>query len=349
MEPAAEPRNMSQHPRLPRSLWNRLAVALGCFMTAVLATGIHGDWLLFYVQSKNLWRGTNKFSDPSLGRFVPDEDNRTAGQNLELLDRYYMKGVLFYIIQSLIGGFVILYGVGGWLKWHFYIQRRERAAEWKCQPERFLTPEDDRLEFLLGSMNMAIGSVLSGILVTYIMNGGPNKFYYNISDYGWTYFLLSIPVNYLYNEAAAYYAHKSMHIPFWYKRYHKLHHRFKCPTPFGAVAMHPYEFLTLQFLMELPIFFVPMHAGVFIFWLIYGYYYSIMDHSGINLDALWPWQPAVMFHDDHHRLFHCNYGFNTTMFDKLHGTLMRKDRHYSETIFGGKGAPITPKDVKKGE
>ena len=67
-----------------------------------------------------------------------------------------------YIIQSLIGGFVILWGVGGWLKWYFYIQRRDRAKEWKCQPDRFLSPEDDRLEFWLGSMNMAIGSVLSG-------------------------------------------------------------------------------------------------------------------------------------------------------------------------------------------
>ena len=67
-----------------------------------------------------------------------------------------------YIIQSLIGGFVILWGVGGYLKWYFYIQRRDRAKEWKCQPDRFLSPEDDRLEFWLGSMNMAIGSVLSG-------------------------------------------------------------------------------------------------------------------------------------------------------------------------------------------
>lgn len=63
---------------------------------------------------------------------------------------------------------MILYGVGGWLKWHFYIQRRNKAAEWKCQPDRFLTPEDDRLEFRLGSMNMAIGSVLSGNSITLI-------------------------------------------------------------------------------------------------------------------------------------------------------------------------------------
>ncbi|XP_041485003.1 delta(7)-sterol-C5(6)-desaturase-like [Lytechinus variegatus] len=324
-----------------QGLRNRLAVAVGSFMTAILATGIRGDWLLFYIQIQKLWYGESLIPGATLPGLDRGRENGSTVETENLLERYHMQGVGFYILQSLLGGFVILYGVGGWLKWYFYIQRRDRAAEWKCQPDRFLTPEDDRLEFRLGSMNMAIGSVLSGILVTYINNGGETKLYYNISDYGWMYFLLSIPVNYVYNEAAAYYSHKAMHYPPWYKRYHKLHHRFKCPTPFGAVAMHPYEFLTLQFLIELPLFFVPMHAGVFIFWLIYGYYYSILDHSGIHLDPLWPWQPAVIFHDNHHKFFHCNFGFNTELFDKLHGTLMRNDRHYSETIFGGQGAPKT--------
>nr|XP_054773527.1 uncharacterized protein LOC129281630 [Lytechinus pictus] len=305
------------------------------------------DWLFFYIQIQKLWYGESPFPGTTLPGLDRGRENGSNVQPENLLERYHMQGIGFYILQSLLGGFVILYGVGGWLKWYFYIQRRDRATEWKCQPDRFLTPEDDRLEFRLGSMNMAIGSVLSGILATYINNGGATKLYYNISDYGWIYFLLSIPVNYVYNEAAAYYSHKAMHYPPWYKRYHKLHHRFKCPTPFGAVAMHPYEFLSLQFLIELPLFFVPMHAGVFIFWLIYGYYYSILDHSGIHLDPLWPWQPAVIFHDNHHKFFHCNFGFNTELFDKLHGTLMRNDRYYSETVFGGQGAPKTPTPSNK--
>ena len=37
------------------------------------------------------------------------------------------------------------------------------------------------------------------------------------------------------------------------------------------------------------------------------------------------------------RYFHVNFGFNTYLFDWLHGTLRRPDRQYGEDIFGGKG------------
>ena len=38
-----------------------------------------------------------------------------------------------------------------------------------------------------------------------------------------------------------------------------------------------------------------------------------------------------------YRCFHVNFGFNTYLFDWLHGTLKRNDRVYGEDIFGGKG------------
>lgn len=47
-----------------------------------------------------------------------------------------------------------------------------QAKEWKCQPDKFLTPENERHEILLGSMNMMIGSVASGVIACFIMNGG---------------------------------------------------------------------------------------------------------------------------------------------------------------------------------
>jgi len=37
------------------------------------------------------------------------------------------------------------------------------------------------------------------------------------------------------------------------------------------------------------------------------------------------------------RHFHCNFGFNTLIFDRMHGTLRRKNRKYGERVFGGRG------------
>ncbi|XP_063969207.1 uncharacterized protein LOC129281628 [Lytechinus pictus] len=306
---------------------------LGALFTAILATGLRGEWLFIFIQAKRLWQG-----DATWRAGVKDRTNMTDDGSV--INDHFMKDIQYYLPLSFVGAFFIFYGVGGFLKWYYYIQRRERATDWKCQPDRFLQPADDKLEFWLGSFNMAIGAISSGILVTYIMNGGETKLYYNIGDYGWGYFLLSIPGFYVYNEASTYYTHRTMHHPVFYRRYHKLHHRFKAPTPWSAAAMHPYEFIIFQFLLEVPIFLVPLHAGVYLFWLVYGVYHGILSHSGIDLHSALPWQPSVMFHDDHHRYFHCNFGVNTMMFDRLHGTLRKYDRFYSETTFGGEGAPI---------
>jgi len=87
--------------------------------------------------------------------------------------------------------------------------------------------------------------------------------------------------------------------------------------------------------MVAPVFLVPLHTAVYFGNMIYLYYYGIVTHSGINLKSIWPWQPEVMFHDNHHQYFHVNYGFNTTIWDRLHGTYRKKDRIYNEDIFGG--------------
>ena len=77
-----------------------------------------------------------------------------------------------------------------------------------------------------------------------------------------------------------------------------------------------------------------------VFLLIYVLLYNIKDHSGIVLTSRLPWQGSSRFHDDHHVYFHCNYGQNLPIFDKLHGTHRRVNRRYGEDVFGGKGAPL---------
>jgi hypothetical protein len=47
-------------------------------------------------------------------------------------------------------------------------------------------------------------------------------------------------------------------------------------------------------------------SAVYIPMLLYVYYYGMMDHSGIKMDALWPWQPPSIFHDNHHKYLFFN-------------------------------------------
>ncbi|KAK3105628.1 hypothetical protein FSP39_002201 [Pinctada imbricata] len=124
---------------------------------------------------------------------------------------------------------------------------------------------------------------------------------------------------------------------YYLRTIHKMHHRYHQPTAFSAAAMHPVEMLFHQVYLTSVPFLFPIHIGVYIPTLLYVYYYGMCDHSGIKMDALWPWQPSTKYHDNHHKLFHVNFGLNTCMMDWLHGTMARPDRTYGETVFGGYG------------
>jgi lathosterol oxidase len=55
------------------------------------------------------------------------------------------------------------WGLGGLVHYVFYVRRRDRAAEWKLQPKRFLSPKMVRHAFWLGSFNMVVGALLGGV------------------------------------------------------------------------------------------------------------------------------------------------------------------------------------------
>ena len=51
-----------------------------------------------------------------------------------------------------------------------------------------------------------------------------------------------------------------------------------------------------------------------------------------------PLRKPSNYHDDHHALFHVNFGQHLTWWDRLHGTLREQGRSYGVEVFGGKGA-----------
>ncbi|XP_064595328.1 lathosterol oxidase-like [Liolophura sinensis] len=305
----------------------------------LLAATVRGEWLLLVVllgkSRLQLWYAQlcEVIEEPSGHQSLTNR----SGEGGFSLDRYKLQNVHLVIGFSLLTSFIMFYTVSWGLQWIYYIKRRDKPEEWKCQPDRFLTPDNERHEIFMGSCNMALGAVVSGILATYIINGGHTTLYYGLADRGYLYLVLSIPGLFLYDEASAYYYHRMYHSPLLYRWIHKAHHRYGCPTAFSAVAMHPLEMLHYQAYLAAPAFTVPLHAGAFVGVLLYIYYYGMIDHSGIRFDSIWPWQEPSVFHDNHHRYFHCNFGANTKLFDWLHDTCRRKDRIYGEHIFGGRG------------
>lgn len=84
-------------------------------------------------------------------------------------------------------------------KWYFYIRQRGNAHQWKCQPEKFLTPELEMHEIILGTISLFCNSFVTGTIAWYAVNNGKYlTIYYEAGEYGWWWFFLQIPVVFIY-------------------------------------------------------------------------------------------------------------------------------------------------------
>ncbi|XP_039441513.2 uncharacterized protein LOC120422197 [Culex pipiens pallens] len=315
---------------------------LGSFVIFLMASAIKGDWIAIGVHLVKHFKGTAEHnSTDGQHLLVTNNTNGTGTAKIDDLLAYLnLQGLPHYLVMAITGSFLIYFGSGGFIHWYYYVNRRDRPQEWKCQPEKFLSPEVELHEIFVGGFSMLIMSCLSGILSCYAMNNGRLlTLYYRWDEYGWWWFFGQILVIFLYQDYLTYWLHRIYHWPFLYKHFHKLHHTYKQPTAFSVTAIHPVEILHVQLTMLLPIFTIPTHWAAFYFVETYTYIHGILNHSGVNIKSFWwqPWQPDTMFHDNHHQYFHVNFGFNIYLWDVWHGTYRRKDRVYSEDIFGGKG------------
>ena len=231
-----------------------------------------------------------------------EEDNhQLLPEYLQLFKSYGMKDLLIYIFYGMISSFLMYHIVCGYLQWQYYYMQCDQPHKWKCQPDTFLTPSNERHEIIVGTINILYGGSLSGIVSCWIANGNYTTLYYHPDDYGYLYLIVSIVIVFLYIEAAVYYFHRAMHLPFFYKRIHKHHHRYHSPTPYSAVAMSPIEISCIEIIFVVPLFVIPVYAWAFAANLLYINYYGMIDHSGVILTSWFPWQPDSTFHDNHHK------------------------------------------------
>lgn len=110
-----------------------------------------------------------------------------------------------------------------------------------------------------------------------------------------------------------YIAHRTLHLPIFYKRVHKKHHEITAPIGLSALYMSVLDLWFGNVLpVILPIYIVGMHPYIIIAWLwIIVFNTIILAHSGFNCLA--------NFHDKHHEVFNKNYGINIYM-DRLFNT-----------------------------
>ena len=239
-----------------------------------------------------------------------------------------------------LAGLGVYHTVAGYYHYRYYVRRRSEPETWKCQPKRFLTPALHRTAVLASTGNLTLAGAVTGFLVYGIVSGIlSTPIYTDVSEYGWTYTIVMTVVLFVVTDCINYWMHRLLHVKFLYRRFHRFHHRFVATSPYVTTAMHPVEVLAQQFASFVPLVIIPFHAGSAVAVLLYILIFNIVDHSGVKLISVLPWQPPSQYHDDHHAYFHVNFGQHLMIWDRLFGTLRRQNRRYGKEIFGGHGVP----------
>jgi len=119
-------------------------------------------------------------------------------------------------------------------------------------------------------------------------------------------------------ELLFYLTHRLVHLPWFYRRVHKLHHEFKAPIGIAAEYAHPFEFLVSNVIPGIagPLI---MRSHILCSWLFlaWGMFLTVSHHSGY--DFPWLGLASPRFHDFHHYSFTSNFG-TFGLVDRILGT-----------------------------
>ena len=141
--------------------------------------------------------------------------------------------------------------------------------------------------------------------------------------------LATLVVSFVVEDAWHYFAHRSLHTRWGFRRIHYLHHRYT--TPFGIAAnyAHPLETVFTGFGTVLPVLLLRPHLATMLLWVALRQWQAMSVHVGYDF----PFRPSrflpllggARFHDRHHRRFNRNYAPTFVWLDRLLGTADEKN------------------------
>lgn len=124
--------------------------------------------------------------------------------------------------------------------------------------------------------------------------------------------------------------HYIIHKTFLYKAMHGLHHEAINPKPIDLFVLHPVETVCFGSLWLMLLLVYAFNVYAIILYLTVNVIFGMSGHLGIEPlpekmrgHALLKHLGTSTFHHQHHRDVHYNFGFYTTLWDRLFGTLQK--------------------------
>ncbi|MBO6505343.1 MAG: sterol desaturase family protein [Kordiimonadaceae bacterium] len=167
----------------------------------------------------------------------------------------------------------------------------------------------------------------SGFLIDLGIRSGVMTIYGAEGGYGTAYFIGSLLLMILAQDAYFYWTHRLLHLPQAFRRGHSEHHKSINPTPWTAYSFNIPEAAIHAAFVPLFLLFLPMHGFAIFLFLTHMIIRNAVGHSGYELFPRW-WAlhpilghiTMVTHHDIHHSSGNSNFGLYFTWWDRLMGT-----------------------------
>jgi len=224
----------------------------------------------------------------------------------------------------LIGSRYLVFAGIFWLIWYVVLKKKVRLS--KIQ-QRFPKSKD-----YLREIGYSMFSVIIFAAYPAAMLLSPFRkytlYYSKIHDHSLLWFWLAIPLMFFLHDTYFYWVHRLMHHPKVFRRVHLVHHQSTNPSPFAALAFHPFEAVLEaavfgMFLMIMPLH--PIHLAIFF---TVQMAYNVYGHLGWELYStkflqgpIGRWINTSRAHNAHHQYFTGNYGLYFLWWDRWFGTI----------------------------
>ncbi|OGM49783.1 sterol desaturase [Aspergillus bombycis] len=229
-------------------------------------------------------------------------------ENIELLGTFAVHFV-FYWLGSLVFALADLYAPSSILEKHkiqSISKQPSRKVMLQCIPSVL---ENQILTTALHSLKLIALRSITGRFAGYRIEPPLPSLLELITD---------VPLCFIGRDFVSYYNHRILHLPWFYRRFHKEHHKFTAPVAVAAEHTHPLDHILINVLpVVVPATLFRVHLVTF--WLLMSstILQGSMGHSGWHVRSLFGRDTTT--HDAHHELFDVNYG-TLGLMDWLHGT-----------------------------
>jgi len=231
----------------------------------------------------------------------------------------HLRYQAFYVYLCVYGLVVLFYGIAGLFFW--VVERLDIWREYKLQADI-----NSNENYWICIKNLATNYLL--VIVPLILTAWPiismcgvhnNKPFPSLYQ-----FIGHIALCVIGEDFFQYWFHRMLHLPWFYKHIHKIHHQFATPFGLSASYSHPAEVIILGIASFLPAMIISSHLFTFYCWLIIRQLDAVLTHCGYdvpyNVLHYLPFYGGTSFHDFHHTSFLNNYASRFTWVDLIFGT-----------------------------